>query len=317
MGTNCRKLTPFGRRLLVDRILVEGWPVAHAAEAAGVSRQTAYRWLKRWQEEGEAGLGDRSSRPHNSPRRVPSETEQRIVADRITEKEGPRLMAGRLGVPRSTIYQVLVRRGLSRLSDLDRPTGVPIRYERNCPGELVHVDIKKLGKVPQGGGWRVLGRQKARPRQKVGYEYVHSMVDDHTRLAYSEVLDSENAQACSGFMLRAARWFATYGYRIDRVMTDNAMAYRLSRDFAEALGKIKATHKLIRPYRPQTNGKVERFHQTLLRGWAYKQPYLTNQQRRQALNTFLDFYNHHRPHSSLKGQPPITRLVTHLCGKDT
>ena len=146
--------------------------MAHAAEAAGVSRQTAYRWLRRWEEEGEAGLLDRSCRPHRSPNRVSSETEQWIVADRITHKEGPHLMAGRLGVPRLTIYRVLSRRGLSRLSDLDRTTGVPIRYVRDCPGELVHVDIKKLGRIPDGGGWWVLGRQQAGPRQKVGYEYV-------------------------------------------------------------------------------------------------------------------------------------------------
>ena len=158
MRTNCRKLTPFGRRLLVDRILELGWPVAQAAESVGVSRQTAYRWMRRWREEGEAGLEDRSSRPRHSPNRVSSEMEKRIVSDRITEKEGPHLMAGRLGVPRSTIYGVLARRGLSRLSDLDRTTGTPIRYVKDCPGELVHVDIKKLGKIPRGGGWRVLGR---------------------------------------------------------------------------------------------------------------------------------------------------------------
>ena len=179
------------------------------------------------------------------------------------------------------------------------------------------MDIKKLGKIPRGGGWRVLGRSRANPRQKVGYEYVHSMVDDHTRLAYSEALDSQDGPTYAGFMLRAAHWFATHGYRIDRVMTDNAMAYRRSQTFAQALAQIGAAHKLIRPYRPQTNGKVERFHQTLLRGWANKQPYTTNQQRRQALTRFLNTYNHHRPHSSLRGQPPITQLVTHLCGKDT
>ncbi len=313
---NCRKLTPFGRRLLVDRILVHGWPVAHAAEAAGVSRQTAYRWLKRFREEGEPGLMDRSSRPHRSPNRVPVETENRIVADRILEKEGPHLMAWRLGVPRSTIYRVLSRRGLSRLTDLDRTSGVPIRYERDCPGELVHVDIKKLGRIPDGGGWRIHGRDKAGPRQKVGYEYLHSMVDDHSRMAYTEVLDTDDAQACAGFMLRAGRWFATYGFRVDRVMTDNAWAYRRSRAFAKVLTDLDASHKTIRPYRPQTNGKVERFHQTLLKGWAYKRPYLTNQQRRQALHRFLRIYNHHRPHSSLGDQPPITRLVNHLCGKD-
>ena len=213
--------------------------------------------------------------------------EEQIVEDRITEREGPHLMAGRLGVPRSTIYRVLRRRGLSRLSDLDRTTATPIRYVRDCPGELVHVDIKKLGRIPHGGGWRVLGQQEAGPKQRVGYEYVHSMVDDHSRMAYSEVLDSQDAHACAQFMLRAARWFATWGYRIDRPMTDNAMAYRRSRAFADALAQIGAVHKLIRPYRPQTNGKVERFHQTLLGGWAYKRPYTTNQQRRQALTRLL------------------------------
>ena len=317
MGNSKARLTPFGRKLLVDRILVGGWAVAHAAEAVGVSRQTAYRWLRRWREEGQAGLQDRSSRPHNSPNRVPTETEERIVSDRIREKEGPHLMAWRLGIPRSTIYQVLSRRGLSRLSDLDRTTGVPVRYVRDCPGELVHVDIKKLGRIPDGGGWRVRGRPGAGPKQRVGYEYVHSMVDDHTRLAYSEVLDSQDAQACAEFMLRAAHWFTTWGYRIDRVMTDNAMAYKHSQDFADALSVIGAAHKLTRPYRPQTNGKVERFHQTLLRGWAYKRPYRSNQQRRRALTRFLRTYNHHRPHRSLGDQPPITRLVTHLCGNDT
>ena len=317
MRTNCRKLTPFGRRLLVDRVLLEGWPAARAAESVGVSRQTAYRWVKRFREEGEAGLQDRSSRPHNSPNQVPGGVEERIVSDRITEKEGPHLMAWRLGIPRSTIYRVLRRRGLSRLSDLDRTTAIPIRYVRDCPGELVHVDIKKLGKVPDGGGWRVLGREKAGPRQKVGYEYLHSMVDDHSRMAYSEVLDTDDGQTCAGFMRRAAQWFATYGYRIDRVMTDNAWAYRRSKAFRKALSDLEAAHKLIRPYRPQTNGKVERFHQTILGGWAYKRPYDTNQQRRQALTGFLHTYNHQRPHSSLRGQPPITRLVTHLCGKDT
>ena len=172
------RLTPYGRRLLVDRIMVQGWPAAKAAEAMGVSRQTAYRWLARFEAEGEAGLVDRPSRPHASPSRVPPEAEERVTADRNAEREGPHLMAGRLGMPASTIYAVLARHGLSRLSDLDRTTGVPIRYVRDCPGELVHVDIKKLGKVPEGGGWHTRGRGNAGPRQRVGYEYVHALVDD-------------------------------------------------------------------------------------------------------------------------------------------
>lgn len=312
------RLTPFGRRLLVDRIIVLGWPVASAAAAAGVSRQTAYRWLRRFETDGDAGLEDRSSRPHSCPTRVPPELEERVIADRVEHREGPHLMAGRLGMARSTVYAVLARRGLSRLSTLDRTSGVPIRYVRDCPGELVHVDIKKIAKIPDGGGWRVNGRpgRDQSMRGKTGYEFVHSMVDDHTRLAYCEVLDAETGQACAGFMLRAGRWFAEHGYRIERVMTDNAAAYR-GRDFQTALDTIGAAHKRTRPYRPQTNGKVERFHQTLQTGWAYKRPYLTNQNRRDALTDFLDSYNQRRPHSALAGLPPITVLVNHLCGKDT
>ncbi len=316
MGYRNSRLTPFGRRLLVDRIVTLGWPVASAAAAVGVSRQTAYRWLRRFRAEGEPGLEDRSSRPHSCPTRLDAVTEQRIVNDRVTEKEGPHLMAGRLGIPRSTIYAVLRRRGLSRLSTLDRTSGVPIRYVKDCPGELVHVDIKKLGRIPTGGGWWAHGMENRGPRQRVGYEFAHSMVDDHSRVAYTEVLDAQDAVACAGFMLRASQWFATLGFRIDRVMTDNAKAYR-SHSFATMLATIGATHKTTRPYRPQTNGKVERFHQTLLRGWAYKQPYDSNQDRRDALTDFLEQYNRTRPHSALKGQSPMTVLVNHLCGKDT
>ena len=316
MGYRNSRLTPFGRRLLVDRIETLGWPVASAAAAVGVSRQTAYRWVRRFRSEGEVGLEDRSSRPHSCPTRLDAVAEQRIVSDRVTEKEGPHLMAGRLGIPRSTIYAVLARRGLSRLSTLDRTSGVPIRYVKDCPGELVHVDIKKLGKIPDGGGWWAHGMENRGTPHRVGYEFAHSMVDDHSRVAYTEILDHQDAAACAGFMLRASRWFATLGFRIDRVMTDNAWAYT-SHTFTTMLDTIGATHKRTRPYRPQTNGKVERFHQTLLKGWAYKQPYDSNQERRDALNDFLNKYNHHRPHSALDGHPPMTVLVNHLCGKDT
>jgi transposase InsO family protein len=302
---------------LVDRVEQFGWPVAQAAEAAGVSRQTVYRWLRRWRAEGEAGLEDRSSRPHRCPTRVGVEVEEMIVANRVSERDGPHLMAGRLKMPRSTIYAVLRRRGLSRLSTLDRTSGVPIRYVRDCPGELVHVDIKKLGKVPDGGGWRIHGIENRGARQRVGYEFVHSMVDDHTRVAYAEVLDAEDGAACAGFMLRAAHWFASLGFRIDRVMTDNAWAYRRSGAFQAALAETGAVHKRTRPFRPQTNGKVERFHQTLLNGWAYKTLYTTNEERRRALTNYLDTYNRQRPHSALDGQPPMTVLINHLCGKDT
>ena len=282
-----------------------------------MSRQTVYKWLRRFEEEGEAGLGDRSSRPRRSPRRLAAVVEDRVVADRLAHREGPHLMAGRLGVPCSTVYAVLRRRGLARLRDLDRPTGIPIRYERDCPGELLHVDTKKLAKVPDGGGWRGHGRGQAGRTQRVGYEYVHSAVDDHSRFAYSEIHDNQTSETCAAFILRAARAFAALGYRIDRVMTDNAWGYRRGQAFADALAHLGATHKLTRPYRPQTNGKVERFNKTLTDGWAYKTLYDNNQARRQALTAFLDHYNHHRPHSSLDGKPPITRVVNHLCGKDT
>ena len=199
----------------------------------------------------------------------------------------------------------------------NRTTGIPIRYVKDCPGELVHVDIKKLGRVPDGGGWRAIGIENRGTRQKVGYEFCHSMVNNHSRVAYTEILDSENTQACAGFMLRAAQWFAGLGYRIDRVMTDNALAYTRGRAFTTTLDTIGATHKRIRPFPPQTNGKVERFHQTLLAGWTDKHAYQNNDKRRQTLTEFIDTYNQTRPHSELGRQSPITVLVNHLCGKDT
>lgn len=241
MAHTTARLTPFGRRLLVDRIEMQGWPVAHTAESMGVSHQTAYKWLRRWRSEGESGLVDRSSRPHHCPTRISEAVEQAVVTDRVGEREGPHLMAGRLGMPRSTIYAVLKRRGLSRLRDLDRSTGIPIWYVKDCPGELVHVDIKKLGRVPYGGGWKVIGRAARDQTQKPGYEFCHSMVDDHSRVAYTEVLDRDDAEAAAGFMLRAATWFAGLGYRIDRVMTDNAFVYTRSHQFATALDTIGAT----------------------------------------------------------------------------
>ncbi|MGH8914212.1 MAG: IS481 family transposase [Acidimicrobiia bacterium] len=310
------KLTPFGRRLLVDRILVGRWTVPAAAESVGVSRQTAYRWLRRFREEGAEGLADRSSRPRSCPTRLPVEVEQLVVADRAEHREGPHLMAARLGMSRSTIYKVLRRRGLSRLSYLDKPTGIPIRYVKDHPGELVHIDIKKLAKIPDGGGWRGRSPNRDGARANVGYEYAHTMIDDHSRVAYTEILDHADAEACTEFLIRAAAWFATLGYRIDRVMTDNAKAY-LARDFQTAVDTIGAVHKRTRPYRPQTNGKVERFHQTLLKSWAYKRRYTTNTERTTALTEFLHTYNHQRPHSALGGQPPMTILVNHLCGNDT
>jgi transposase InsO family protein len=217
-------------------------------------------------------------------------------------------------VPASTVYRVLRRHGLNRLAVMDRPSGRVIRrYERARPGELVHLDVKKLGRIPDGGGHRAHGRDSAqhRTRDRVpgpGHEYVHALVDDHSRLAYAEVLDDEQGETCAAFLTRAGVALAAHGVTIQRVLTDNAMAYRHSRAFQAAVAALGATQRFTRPYRPQTNGKVERFNRTLLAEWAYVQAYASNQQRRSALDGWLHAYNHHRAHTALGGQPPISRV---------
>ncbi|MGW2683305.1 IS481 family transposase, partial [Streptomyces sp. NPDC001414] len=213
--------------------------------------------------------------------------------------------------PASTVHRILVRHGLNRLAFLDRPTGQVIRrYERDRPGELVHVDVKKLGRIPDGGGHKVLGRQAGRARRSgVGFDYVHSAVDDHTRLAYSEIHNDEKAATCAAFLRRAAAFFAGCGIdRIERVLTDNAWPYRKSLAWQQALADLGASRKLTRAYRPQTNGKVERFNRTLLDEWAYQRPYTSNDERTAALADFLHTYNHHRCHTALAGKPPISRV---------
>jgi transposase InsO family protein len=308
------RLTVHGRRLLVDRVRA-GSPVAHVAAAMGISRVTAYKWLRRWREEGDAGLADRSSRPHRTPRRTPAAREAQVCSLRTSRKLGPARIGPILGMPPSTVHRVLTRHGMHRLSWLDRPTGRLIRrYERDRPGELVHVDVKKLGRIPDGGGWRVHGRKAARAarpqsRHTTGYDYIHSAVDDHTRLAYSEIHPDEKATTCAAFLRRAAAHFATLGIdRIERVLTDNAWSYRKSRLWKQALTDLGAVGKRTRIYRPQTNGKVERFNRTLLDEWAYLRPYATNGQRTAALADFLHNYNHHRCHTALGGKPPISRV---------
>jgi transposase InsO family protein len=268
----------------------------------GVSRATAYKWVRRFAAEGAAGLEDRSSRPHGQPRRTPARVEQRVQALRRQRKLGPARIGAIVGLPASTVHRILVRQGLQRLAWLDRPTGLVIRrYERDRPGELVHVDTKKLGRIPDGGGWRTLGRQRGdhrRDRRRgPGYEYVHSVVDDHSRLAYSEIHDDETSATCAAVLRRALGFYAAHGVRIERVLTDNAEAYRRGSAWQLVLDEHGLGHRLIRPYRPQTNGKVERFHRTLLDEWAYAQPFTSNQQRRAALHDWLHRYNYHRaPH---------------------
>ncbi|WP_097958498.1 IS481 family transposase, partial [Streptomyces sp. wa1002] len=289
-----------GRRLLVDRVC-SGRPVAHIAAEMGISRPTAHKWLRRWRSEGESGLIDRSSRPHRTPHRTSAATEARICRLRQERKLGPARLGPVIGMPVSTVHRVLTRHGLNRLAFLDRPTGQVIRrYERERPGELVHVDVKKLGRIPDGGGHRTLGRQAGRAtRSNVGFDYIHSAVDDHSRLAYSEIHPDEKVATCAGFLTRAAAFFHDQGIpRIERVLTDNARAYRKGLAWKNALADLGATGKLTRPYRPQTNGKVERFNRTLADEWAYLRPYTSNDERTAALADFLHTYNHHRCHTA-------------------
>jgi transposase InsO family protein len=312
------RLTPAGRLILCERI-GSGRPVAHVAAEMGVSRATAHKWWRRFVAEGVAGLVDRSSRPRRSPRRVPVRTERRIERLRRREKLGPVRIGQRLAMPASTVHRVLVRLGLRRLAWLDRPTGRVIRrYERARPGELVHVDVKKLGKIRTGGGWRLLGADHpvARANQnagklvggRVGYDYVHSAVDDHTRLAYSEVLPDETGPTCAAFLRRAAAFFADHGITVERVMTDNALAYRRSHHFRAAVADLGAVQRFTRPRRPQTNGKVERFNRTLLDEWAYRRLFTSSARRAAALDKWLHTYNHHRAHTALGGLAPIDRV---------
>ncbi|WPO71719.1 IS481 family transposase [Streptomyces sp. KN37] len=313
------RLTVHGRRILVERVL-SGRPVAHVAAEMGISRPTAHKWVRRWRAEGEAGLADRSSRPRTTPHRTPATVETRVCRLRTDRKLGPARIGPILGLPASTVHRILARHGLNRLAWLDRPTGEPIRrYERTRPGELIHVDIKKLGNIPDGGGHKVMDRRTAmdnkitttRERKSrkpvIGYSYIHSAVDDHSRLAYSEILPDERQHTAIAFWQRANTFFTAHGITVERVLTDNGACYK-SKLFTQSLTSAGIAHKKIRPYRPQTNGKVERFNRTLLDEWAYLRPYTSNNERTKALADFLHTYNHHRCHTALDGHPPITRV---------
>jgi len=317
-------LSPEGRRRLCERV-VAGRPICHVAAEAGIARQTLGKWFDRWVIEGDEGLADRTSRPGSSPNQTPTEIEDRVEALRRTHKLGPVQLMGLLAaegieLASSTIYRILVRRGISRLRDLDvsgEDLREPVvRYEWARPGDMVHVDVKKLGRIPDGGGWRAHGRTSVQHRAagraktrgaRAGYVYLHSAVDDHTRLAYTEELGDERGATAAAFWARAVKFFRRHGIRkIRRVLSDNGACYR-SGAFALALARSVTRHKRTRPYRPQTNGKVERFHRTLAREWAYTQAWSSNGQRADALGAFLDRYNYHRPHTALGGKPPITR----------
>ena len=322
MGHGNARLTVHGRRLLVDRVRGQGWPVAHAAKAMGVSRQCAHRWVARYDAEGDAGLEDRSSRPHRSPNRTAPEVEAAVVEARRKHRRGPDWLGPELGIPPRTISRILRRHQVPYLAECDPLTGevirssktTSVRYERDRPGELIHVDVKKIGRIPPGGGWRAWGRQatiSGKKQRRVGYDYVHSAVNDHSRLAYSEIHPNEQGATCAGFLERAAHYFADHGiHHIEEVMTDNHWSYTQSRAFAEALSRLDADHRRIRPHCPWQNGKVERFNRTLQTEWAYHQVFTSNHQRSQALQPWLEYYNQKRRHTALRGLPPISRLST-------
>lgn len=302
------RLTPFGRLLIAQRVDELGWTVAETAKAAGVSRATAHKWVRRYRSEGDAGLADRSSRPHHCSHALPPRTVQVVLQKRATLKRGPHHLAAVLSMPRSTVYGILRRNGVSRLDATDRPTGATIRYEKDRPGELVHIDVKKLGRIPQGGGWRMRGRSSGSKRRGGGYDYLHAAVDDHSRLAYVEVHPDERGKTCAGFLASAAAFYAGHGIRIEAVMTDNALNYVRSEHFLGAMADLVIRHVRIPPYHPRANGKVERFNRTMAEEWAYVRLYTSNAQRLRALSTWLGFYNSRRPHTALGGRPPISRV---------
>ncbi len=310
-------LTETGRLRLARCVAEDGWPLRRAAERFNVSVTTAQRWASRYRAGGEAAMGDRSCRPARSPRRTPTRTERRIIKVRILRRWGPARIAGLLRLVPSTVHRVLARYGLNRLSHCDRATGRVIRrYERERPGELVHVDIKKLGNIPDGGGHKTLGRQAGRKtRSGTGYSYIHTAVDDHSRLAYSEILPDEKKTTATGFWARAQAYFTTCGITVERVLTDNGACYK-SYLWRETLAAAGIAHKRTRAYRPQTNGKVERLHRTLLEEWAYAKPYRSETERQAAFPPWLHTYNHHRAHTALAGQPPASR-VPNLTGQYT
>jgi transposase InsO family protein len=311
-----------GRRQLAQRVVIEGWTLRAAAEAAGVSVRCASKWAGRYRLEGERGLLDRSSAPHRVANRTPRERVEAIAALRrlrLTALE----IAETLGMALSTVSGILRRLGLGRLARIGLEPGV--RYERSRPGELVHIDVKRLGRIQGGAGKRVRGGLRkhwnparidaeGRRRLTVGWEYVHIAIDDHSRLAYAEVLPDEKATTAIGFLRRARAFFSRYGITIERLLTDNGSAY-VSALHALACRRLSIRHLRTRPYRPQTNGKAERFIRTLLAGWAYDAIYASSDERTQALDGWLWHYNHRRRHSALGRQPPVSR--TNLLGSYT
>lgn len=314
------RLTVRGRLLLVERVVMDRRPVAHVAKELGISRQCAHRWVHRFQVEGPAGLVDRSSRPKSSPTRTSPEREGLVLDCRRRLRQGPMRISAATSVPARTVSRILVRNQIPRLSWCDPLTGELIRtsratanrYERERPGELIHVDVKKLGRIPDGGGWRADPNQSRRnhrsPSRQVGFDYIHAVIDDHSRLAYAEIHGDETGKTAAGVLLRAAEFFASCGIpKIQRVISDNAFAYRLSTDFKNAVDQIGAQQRFIKPHCPWTNGKVERLNRTLATEWAYREIFTSNQARTDALAPWLHHYNNERIHTDI-GATPISRV---------
>jgi len=308
------RLTPKGRSILVDRI-GSGWTITAAARAAGISRQTGSKWWSRYRLEGAIGLVDRRSIVRHQARAHSADLVARLCERRRELRVGPHVLAWESGLARSTVYAFLRRAGLSRLDRLE-PRLPVVRYERERPGELVHLDTKMLGRIRPGGGHRIHGRRVGDHHRGLGWNRVHVAIDDYSRLAYAEELPDESPATTADFLRRAWRFYGAHGISIERVLTDNGGCYR-SHDFAAACDELGLGHRRTRPYRPQTNGKAERMVRTLISEWAYASPFTDTAQRIAALGRFLDFYNHRRPHWSLAGQPPISRTpVNNVTGKN-
>ncbi len=318
-------LTRRARLRLARLIVEERWSPARAAERYDVSWKTAKKWADRYRAEGPAGMADRSSRPQHQPNRTPAPMVRKIVHLRWKQRLGPVEIGDRLAMPSSTVHAVLVRCRINRLTHLDRATGEPIRrYEHEKPGDLIHVDVKKLGRVPDGGGWRYVGRRQGEknrsttvartgtPRNKyrnpvIGTCYLHTVIDDYSRVAYVEAHEDETKETATAVLRNAVAWFADRGVIVKRVLSDNGSCYK-SNLWREACRDLGVTPKKTRPYRPQTNGKIERFHRTLAEGWAFKKFYNSESARLAALPAWVHEYNHHRPHSAIGKAAPITRL---------
>lgn len=315
------RLTIHGKVILIHRVVADHRPVSHVAKELGISRQCAHRWVRRFRTDGTAGLVDRSSRPRVSPRRTSPDREALVLDMRHQLRAGPARIATATGVPARTVSRILVRNNIPPLCWCDPVTGEPIRasratgnrYERERPGELVHIDVKKIGRIPDGGGWRAKpGQTRANHTAgtaRVGFDYVHAVIDDHSRLAYAEIHDDEKGATAAGVLLRAAEFFTSCGIpRIERVLSDNAFAYRKSTAFKEAVAQIGAQQRFIKPHCPWTNGKVERLNRTLGTEWAYSRIFISNTERADALAPWLNYYNTKRIHTGI-GTTPISRVT--------